>query len=225
MTLLIAHKLNDSIVFTADTKESFLGEDGTVHLATMNKRKIFQIYSNVLMAVAGLASDHSIDLIRSVLLHKRSSSITEIINCCREVLSSHRQIFQRYNSNDTRGATKAIICGKDPESNELFIYSINEQFQTASGGQSVIGNQEDRARDIYRAKFIQGAIPNSEQTIGAATNTIVEMSNLSEFIGAHSITVTIQTDSITQSYYNGTWTPHCDRFLSKNIIGQCNTRF
>lgn len=176
------------------------------------------------MAVAGLASDHSIDLIRSVLLHKRRSNIPEIISCCKEVLISHRQIFQRYNSNDIRGVTKALICGKDPESNDLFIYSINEQFQTAFGNQAVIGNQEDRARDIYRTKLIQGTIPNSDQTMNAATSTIVEMSNESEFIGSHSITVTIQTDCITQSYYNGTRTSHYDRYLSKNILGQCNTR-
>ncbi|QJD84250.1 hypothetical protein [Cohnella herbarum] len=224
MTLLIAYKLDDSIVFSADTKESFIGEDGTVHLASVNKRKIFQIYSNVFMAVSGLASNHSIDLIRSVLLHKRRSSISEIINCCREVLYNHRQIFQRYNNDDTRGATKAIICGKDPESNELFIYSINEQFQTTSGIQAVIGHQEDRAREIYRTKFVQDEIPYLEQAVDAATSTIEEMSNQSEFIGTQSITYIIKAESITQSYYNGTRTPHCDRFLDKNIIGQCNTR-
>jgi len=125
MTIIIAAKTRNSVIFASDTLRVDIDPKGnTIKQTETDIQKVVSICKEAIIGTAGLGtlSHASVETIRGLIAHQQSVSRENILECCESILRFNHDEFNRWNPHVAYDKMAALVGGIDQDSGLPFLH-------------------------------------------------------------------------------------------------------
>lgn len=129
MTILMAYKLQDGVVLTADQKRSDLSMTGENLGGFRLVKKVKQIHPHMIIATAGLGDlgSATLNLLRSIIGINEEITVSSALQCVSDTFLHNYNLFKEINIGVTYLDLVAIIGGYDLEREKPYLFTISSK--------------------------------------------------------------------------------------------------